>query len=396
MLPGTWKLVEVTLGRKVMRSVAIRENITFEIPQIPPTVVRIQAPGSVRAGQRLTFKVTLDQYPKDPTKGCVVLTLSGILRQAGPSGQPDPRGFGVSVNAVEIKPDKLSYELSGSFDPDLPTGQWLGEVFVYAQGAPPMYRMPCRSPRLEGDVRFTFTVEPALGLVTPTSVAVTVNPSQIQLLIAEADRLKAKALHLRQQLSSENMAANQVLLQSNLKEALADLDRTEASYKEKGLDTSSAQAVNIFFDDIRISYGDALTALAKNMAQVRQAGPRLELVNAAMAGSSPRLNRASAAVLSSIMHNAKAYDVVASSKSMTFNLDVYSEPKGATISYRLRGGEYHPLDHETDWRIENLTRAVYLIRLQKPGYEDKEVPFDAIDSTSTSIDVRLERKRGAR
>lgn len=81
---------------------------------------------------------------------------------------------------------------------------------------------------------------------------------------------------------------------------------------------------------------------------------------------------------------------------MTFNLDVFSEPKGAAISYRLRGGEYHALDHETDWRIENLTRAVYLIRFQKPGYEDREVTFDAIDSTSTSIDIRLKRKRGAR
>ena len=81
---------------------------------------------------------------------------------------------------------------------------------------------------------------------------------------------------------------------------------------------------------------------------------------------------------------------------MTFNLDVYSTPKGATISYRQRGGEFHPLDHETDWRIENLARAVYLIRLQKPGYDDKEVQFDAIDSTRTSLNIQLEPKRGAR
>jgi hypothetical protein len=52
---------------------------------------------------------------------------------------------------------------------------------------------------------------------------------------------------------------------------------------------------------------------------------------------------------------------------MTFNLDVYSDPKGATISYAERGKEDHLLDHETDWRVENLPRAVYSIRLQKPG-----------------------------
>jgi hypothetical protein len=243
---------------------------------------------------------------------------------------------------------------------------------------------------------FAFTIEPALGLVTPTSVAVTVNPSQVQLLLGEADRLKAKAHRIGVQLSSGNLAANQLLLQNTLQEAVADLDTTEQAYKVKGSDQSFARPVNIFFDDIRFSYGEALKALANNSTVGPPAGPRLERMSAAKVGPSPRLNPASQAVLACILHNAKAYEVVASSKSVTFNLDVFSEPKGAAVSYRLRGGEYHALDHETDWRIENLTRAVYLIRLQKPSYEDKEVTFDAIDGTGTSINVRLDRKREAR
>jgi hypothetical protein len=81
---------------------------------------------------------------------------------------------------------------------------------------------------------------------------------------------------------------------------------------------------------------------------------------------------------------------------MTFDLDIYSDPKGATISYAQRGEDYHPLDHETDWRIENLPRAVYSIRLQKPGYEDDIDTFDAINDSRTSISRTLKRKRGAR
>jgi hypothetical protein len=375
--------------------VPFRENIIFEIPQIPATIMHIRSPKNVRAGQRLIFKVTLDQYPKDLTSGCVGITLSATLYPVLPNGQRLSNGLRVPVNPIEINPDKLSYELSGSFDPDLPNGPWQGEVYVSPHGAPQMrHTMPCRPLRLEGDSRFAFTVEPAMGLVTPTSVAVTANPSQIQLLLAEADRLKAKAEHLRQQLDSENTAANQLLLRNSVQEAITDLDKTEENYKQKGLDQSSARAVNIFFDDIRLDYGDAIKALTSNSAKAPEAGPRLERVGTGLPGPSPRLGRASQAVLASILHNAKAYDVVASSGFITFTLEVDSDPQGASVSYRQRGGEYHPLDHETDWRIENLPRAVYLIRLQKSGYEEKEVTFDAMDSTSTNVHVRLARKRG--
>jgi len=395
MLPGTWKLVEVTLGKNVQKPVLIPGDTTFEIPQVPPVVLHVQAPGSVRAGQRYTFKVTLDGYPKGLAQGCVPV-LRGDLRQASPYGDFNPNDFNVQVNEIEIKPDRHSYELSGFFDPDLPGGPWKGMVYVFAMPTEHMTLRVCRSPQNNGDVRFNFTVEPATGLVMPISVTVTVNPSQIQLLLAEADRLRAKAEHLKQQLNLENMAANRVLLQNNLQEAVIDLDRTEESYKQKGVDHPSARAVNIFFDDIRLSYGEALKVLADDLAQGPQTGPRLERVSAIHGGSSPRLSRASKAVLTSILRNAKAYNLVASSGLITFTLEVDSDPQGASVSYRQRGGEYHPLDHETDWRIENLPRAVYLIRLQKSGYEDKEVTFDAMDNTSPNIHVRLVRKRGAR
>ena len=387
MPPGKWKLVDVYVGRRVQKEVPIEGNVTFEIPEFPPLVIHTQAPREVEAGHQFIFRITLNEFPKRLSQRCALM-LSAQLRQ-GPNMTPYP-----TVKEIEVKPDQLTYEFSAAFDPDNPSGPWQGEVWDYSR--PLDGNGPCRYPLLSGDVRFNFTVKPNRGLVTPTSVAVTVNPSQIQLLRAAAERLRVKAQHLKVLLSSENIAANQVILRTGLQEAMADLDATEKTYKEKGVDPSFAPAVNVFFGDIRLDYNAALKTLADDSAHVPQNGLRLEHVNVTLDGRSPRLSSVSEAVLASILHNAKAYDLVASTKLMTFNLDVFSEPKGATISYHQRGEEYQFLDHDTDWRIENLPRAVYFIRLQKPGYEEKEIPFNGVESTSTSIDIPLVPKRGGR
>jgi hypothetical protein len=232
------------------------------------------------------------------------------------------------------------------------------------------------------------------GLITPTSAAIVVNPSQVELFAGEADRLRAKAESLRGQLGSELAGNGQGLLLSSVQQAVADVDQTEARFKEEA-NSPSARPVNAFFDDIRYEYGEAIAVLGSVAAQTPASGVRLDRVSVASVKAS-QLNRASEAVLASIVHNEKMYEVAASTKFLTFNLVVYSKPTGATISYKLRGEDYHLVDHETDWQIENLPRAVYLIRLQRQGFEDKEVQFDAIDSTINSISVQLVAKRGAR
>lgn len=390
---GKWKLVEVTIGQAAKEPVSIQDDVTFEV-HAPTIILHVQAPASATAGQPFAFKVFVDRYPKNTY--CIP-ELWVNLSQRSPSGRPGPNDPHVGVPSLPLTPEKLSYEISVPLASDLPEGPWQGELRPINYARYISHEGSCRPLDIEGDDRFEFNVEPAADLVTPTSVAVTVNPSQIQLLRAEASALRAKAKALKQKLSPGDPAANQVLLQNSLQEAIADLDRTEEAYKKQGWDQSSARAVSVFFGDIRFDYEEKLKALASQSARSSQTGPWLEPVSAVLGGPSPRLNPASQVVLASILHNARAYDVVASSSSMTFNLEVFSEPQGAAVSYRLRGGESHALDHETDWRIENLPRAVYLITFRKEGYEPKEdVPFDAINSTSPSIVVRLERKHGAR
>jgi len=403
MLPGTWKLVKVTLGRRVQTPVSIPDNITFEIPEMPPVAVSIDAPSSVRAGQQFKVKFTLDKYPQELTEGCV-LWLSVNLPQAS---RPITPANGVPMNAIELKPDQHSYEMSGSFDTEFPGGTWQGEMRILAnrpssdsayQPSPKLEDF-CRAPRLERDVRlegavrFTLLVEPDLDLVTATSVAVIVNSSQIQLLLAEAERLRAKYQDLKKRLNSENMAASQDILRDSIKTALDDLDKTEAEYKKRGKDPSPPQAVDIFFDDIRLNYKNARKDLANTPAQVLQAGPRLQRVGLVEGGGSLRLNPPSEAVLASILHEANAYYAAASSGYVTFNLQVYSVPEGATISYRLMGDKYEVSPRVTDSKIENLPIGKYCIRLQKEGYADWEGPYDAPRETERSIKGVLEQRR---
>jgi hypothetical protein len=398
---GKWRLAEVTLGQRVMKPVSIQEEVTFEV-HAHSIVLHVQAPGSVRAGQQFGFKVSVDGYPANYSCNA---RLTVYLRQRPPDGQPKPGDLRVVADSIPLDPKQSSYEMSGLLPPDDPDGPWQGEFEVYAvpgdpqnPWAPPPSPASCSRLDLEGDTRFAFTVEPAVGLVTPTSVAVTVNLSQGRLLLAEAKKLKAKAQHLKQQLNSENTAANLVILRSGLTEAMNDVDATEARYEEeaeKGRDEPSRQAVSDFFDEIRSDYRETQKVLANVLAKSHKPGPQLLTVSAAVVGTTPRLTQASAAVFKTILHTAKAFEVVAATKSMYFNLDVFSDPKGANISYHQPGKEYHNLDHETDWRIENLRRGVYRIRLQKQGFEDNEVEFDAMDNTSTSINIPLKPKSGA-
>jgi hypothetical protein len=389
---GEWKLLEVTLaGRQVL----FEDDVTFEV-RAPTIVLHVQAPGSVRAGQSFDFKVSVDGYLQN---SYCMPTLSVDLRQRSPDRRPNPNNAHVYVNSISLDPSQQqrSFVMSGLFAPDLPDGPWQGEFTVFNELARSMQdRAPqgtCRGPILEGDTRFAFEVEPAAGLQTPTSANVTVNPSQAQLLRAEAARLTAKANLLKQQLGSEGTAANLAMLRKSVSQEISELVKTQASYKEDGIVPSSERAVNVFFDEIRFNYDQALKALSGSSAQSRLAGPRLERVSMSLGDSSPLASSGSDVVLGSFSYNATAYLVAASSATMTFNLEVVSVPKGATVSYKQRTDpDFTPVGQRTDCQIPNLYRAGYSIRFQKPGYEERLYEFNGQTSADTKITVQLIRK----
>jgi hypothetical protein len=227
--------------------------------------------------------------------------------------------------------------------------------------------------------------------VTPTSVKVIVNPSQVQLLRGEIDRLNAKAQNIKEELRLKSPADRQALLLGGLNDAAAELATTEKTYKEQGKEPSYIPAIDMFFGDIKLTYDQAIKALTDSSVRAPQTGPRLKSVNAVLGSPSPR-----DLALGSIERNIKAYALAVSNKAISFNLEVTSEPMGAQIFYKRDDEDFQRWGHDTNATLYNLIRAAYTIRLQLDGYVTQDRPFDANKDPSTSINIPLDRKTGAR
>lgn len=92
MAPGTWKLTNVSLGQFTTKDIPILGEASFEVPQIEPLRVEVQAPAKVEAGKNLTFTVTLNHYPSyieqypSFVNGTCSFNLRPSLRRSPPTG----------------------------------------------------------------------------------------------------------------------------------------------------------------------------------------------------------------------------------------------------------------------------------------------------------------------
>jgi hypothetical protein len=220
---------------------------------------------------------------------------------------------------------------------------------------------------------------------TPTSVKVTVNHSQIELLKVEADHLRSKATKIKETLSATDAAANRVILQNALQQAVKDLAPTEGEYKKKETIPPSPPAVDVFFHDIKVSYDEARAIIDRKSVELSRSNPRLVEVKGEMWPSEDDFRDA---VLDSIKHNVAAYEAVSQSGSYVFSLEVLSEPQDADISFHRRGESFRSQGNRTNSSIVNLPRAVYCIRLQKNGCADDIFTFDATDNNRTTMPTR--------
>jgi hypothetical protein len=387
MSPGKWVLKQVSLGQSDPKLIPFSEDVSFNIPDLRPMVGHIHGPESVEAGHQYDLTVTLDEFPTDIYKDCA----RSLLVRLDPVS---PGQFPISLGRQDIIPGQLSYKFSHLFESDFPSGLWQAEVKSFAHPLHVNPTMNCRYPSLRGDVQIRFEIVPSKSLVTPTSVKVIVNPSQIQLLREEIERLSAKAQRLKKQLSSKDTADNQARLRSIVDDALTELAATEEAYKKEGKVPSYDPVIEEFFDDIRVTYNEALKALTDNSAQAPQSEPRLMYANAIVSGSSPRTD-ASEAVLKSIERNIHAYQIAISSGALEFDLEVRSDPQDATISYqRAKVGEFKKWRDKTNSTLQGLTRAFYVIKIQKTGYGDQCVEYDGMVDTSPVIVVKLTHEDG--
>jgi len=387
MSPGKWELKVIKLGRKDPEPVPFVQQVSFEIPSLRPIVVHLQGAPTAEAGNVYVITATLAEFPTDHYADGCERSLYVYADHVPPAADQ------VQFGSLILIRGQLSYKFLHKFEPDFPSGPLLAGVRAEAHWMQDEHDMGCRYPPLQGDLQHRFEIVPSKSLVRPTSVVVTVNSKQADLLIQKIDRLN----QLKKQINSKGATATQAVLQSSVEEAKKDLDQTEELYKEKGNEPSFTPAIEVFFGDIRLHYNKTLKALAKNSAQAPQTEPRLKNVNTALENRFPQPNSASDLALGIIEWNIAAYGLAVSTKELSFNLDVNSSPMGAQIFYKRDDeDDFHRWDRDTNSTVFNLVRAWYTIRITLDGYISEDRPLDANKDPNPSINISLKPKPGVR
>jgi hypothetical protein len=347
---------------------APQENLTTQDSLSVQVVKADDVP--VKAGEDFNFSFLLN---KEPTgAGGILYVLSP------PDGRP---GIQTSAN---FAPGER--ECKGSFRiPDAaPGGTWTLSTIGLSDGF--TIRPFKTAPR-------TFQVIAKQGLEFPTSADIIVNPSQQQLLRLEARHLQQRIEDLKAAIAAYQQA-NQggriaQVLRTNVDEAVKALDKTEAEFESRATAKDQSTTAKTFFADLRLSYGTVALDLDRRSASRNENGKLLSVAFPAKARSDSSYPILAQAALRAFEGNELAYNVVAETGYLTFDLKVTSNPPGASVSYYRRGDTPHPCPDPTTTVIPSLPLAIWYVRVEKPGYKAQEREHDAIRSTDHVVNVEL-------
>lgn len=390
MARGNWQLKTVRIEGRLIEptDLNVSDKVEFQIPVLTPIRVHLEdIPTRLTAGQAFSIKVVVDEFPKNILSPCVVVMGVEILAE-----KPIPPIPSSAMLQAELQPGQNVYELKGQLDPYAVGGIWRSRFKLFAVPKGMMRRISCDVPTLPDVAPFTVVVQGGPLPVIPTTVSVTIHPSQTQLLSGEADRINAKVEKMREQLKSLKPADSERLLFDGLRQALFDVDDTEKKFRQQATPEDSVKAIAVFFDDIRYQYSKPLALIGKTQTYRSE----LPHVVRASVNSSQQLNAVSRALLASMTHTAMAYELVATSNSLFFDLKVYSDPEGAAISYRHPGEDFEKASEPTTVLIRNLEIGVYEIRSERDGCSEQRVPYDAVANPDRSLHISLKCKRGGK
>ena len=348
---------------------APQENLTIQTGVSVQVVKITDVP--VKAGENFNFSFLLDKAP----------TFSGgaILYTISPPGDKP----GIQTGAVLIPGER---ECKGSYRiPDTaPGGTWTLSAIGLSDGF--TIRPFKATPQ-------TFKVIANQGLVFPTSADIVVNPSQQQLLRLEARRLQHRIEDLKAAIVAYQQANQQgritQVLRTNVEEAVKALDLTEAEFERRATAKDQSDLAKSFFGDLRLNYGTVVLDLDRHSASWNEQVQLLSVALSAEAKSDNLYPILAQAALRAFEGNELAYNIVAETGFLTFDLKVTSNPSGAVVSYRKRGDPFHQCPDPTTTIIPSLPLAIWYIRVEKPGYKAQEREHDAINSTDHVVNVEL-------
>lgn len=236
------------------------------------------------------------------------------------------------------------------------------------------------------------------GLTFPTSAEVTVKASQVQLLRGEIIRLQTRVQMLKASVVGQQeplSLTTRRVLREKLEQELHSVKVTESKFQELG-DKSQVDASQVFFDDLRIGYSEVLAQLS---AEAKGTSVKADITAVAWFPQTQvnqrkplRYPLTALAALRPFELNELAYKLVADSESLTVNLEVNSNPEGATILYGRRGDtSYKRHQSLTNSTIKSLPYAIWTVRFQKQGFGDKDIEFNPFVEPNRVITANLEK-----
>jgi len=328
---------------------------------------KVTTPRSVLAGQTFSVHVELDSAPNVP-RGYVSVNFNNEEHQVGVG------------NSVATTPDKRGYDVSVEVPVDAPGGIYT-LVQIRVASADGMHWAI-----LKFEPQSIEVIQPD-SFSLPTAARVTINLSQKQLLQSAAIAVQRKIETLKASLAALSIDNSRVpgLLKQNVLDADQALSMTEKEFV--GLTTDSAELMNanVFFQDLHRTYELTLRQL-----QVTLHENSAILPVTLRSSPTPQAEALESVVLRAFEHNELAYDVVADTQSLTFDLDVRTVPEGAEVSYGRRGdSSFTPLQDKTNSVVKALPYAIWLIRFVKEGYVPVQREHNPFTDRNHVLDVEL-------
>lgn len=192
---------------------------------------------------------------------------------------------------------------------------------------------------------------------------VRISTAQVELLNERAGTIESLAANTRTKAtvlaSKSNLSEATYTLHGGVTRATAAVESLKRDFEERGDKGDSRDhrvAADIFFGSIEknLKYADDFT---------NQYG--LDKFSIAKDTTVAALNSTSS-----------LFKAVADSGSLTFDLEVDSDPQDGDVSYKRTGESYAPHPKQTNTTIQNLAYAVWTVRVVKSGYQPQEKQHD--------------------
>jgi hypothetical protein len=134
------------------------------------------------------------------------------------------------------------------------------------------------------------------------------------------------------------------------------------------------ESQRIFFRDLDRRYAE----ISKQTTDLGEANFRLASLKRLEARLTGEYVQSAGQLIQTARLVKSAFELVANTRLITFNLTVSSTPSGAEVSYGLRGQPLKRHNNPTDTTIQNLALATWVVKISMPGYKDLIIEHDAI------------------